>query len=579
MGKKKRNKRVEKQRNRFERWLNSAHDEMMNIFCEGRLVFSGMLDNPLRAMTPEIAEDVARTKVDYEVPASVLDKCFFALTNEECIVCEVERDEALSTRMAHHEFEAMKMATEGTYSLFDTRRTARPSFVHNRTFSYALAHCLIAVNTAMALNSKSDFSHVKSWSGSWSRDMTKFIDDELIVDIAGWDLVCVDDWSGDEFTGRAMLVFPVWSQFADVLFYMAVVFGDSPVWQVHRTLFVVDENGNLDEAASCAVINKLAMRRSLFPLGSKNVAHTFSSVEFDEVLARDAFASVALASEYLAEDSGAIVPAQEPEPVLSVEEARIHELTEELSRSRREMERFTDELKSLRDVVAGEDARVREAVDAAVAEYAHKLSLAESRIREFEALERDESSEVRALAHDAKVLRDENDSLRSRLAAVNAIRETVDEMKLPQTSLDALILAEDLWPDRLEVTEDAVKSADAFTKGEAFEVFEHLQALATTMWTLVFEEDSNNPQKDFEDRCHIECTLRTTGRVKINRLEDAWTVMYKGEKVPMYPHTKGRNRMVGRALRVHFFFDHDDKKIVIGHCGEHLETTLTPRLT
>jgi hypothetical protein len=53
-------------------------------------------------------------------------------------------------------------------------------------------------------------------------------------------------------------------------------------------------------------------------------------------------------------------------------------------------------------------------------------------------------------------------------------------------------------------------------------------------------------------------------------------VRYDGQDVDITPHVKWGNR-VPKLLRVHFYVDRQKGKLVIGHCGDHLDTYGTRR--
>ncbi len=49
------------------------------------------------------------------------------------------------------------------------------------------------------------------------------------------------------------------------------------------------------------------------------------------------------------------------------------------------------------------------------------------------------------------------------------------------------------------------------------------------------------------------------------------TFAYEGEQVEMFRHLKiGIEANVSKTIRVHFHWDSERGKIVIGYCGEHL---------
>ena len=52
------------------------------------------------------------------------------------------------------------------------------------------------------------------------------------------------------------------------------------------------------------------------------------------------------------------------------------------------------------------------------------------------------------------------------------------------------------------------------------------------------------------------------------------TFEYEGEQVEMFRHLKiGVDDDATRTIRVHFHWDSDREKIVIGYCGEHLSVS------
>lgn len=53
------------------------------------------------------------------------------------------------------------------------------------------------------------------------------------------------------------------------------------------------------------------------------------------------------------------------------------------------------------------------------------------------------------------------------------------------------------------------------------------------------------------------------------------TRLYKGSKVVFGDHVKGTSGPRSKPLRVHLFFDAEDRKIAIGHCGAHLTNNAT----
>ena len=49
---------------------------------------------------------------------------------------------------------------------------------------------------------------------------------------------------------------------------------------------------------------------------------------------------------------------------------------------------------------------------------------------------------------------------------------------------------------------------------------------------------------------------------------------YKGQEIDVSPHVK-HGTTPGNILRVHYYADLQDKVLVVGHCGDHLDTVRT----
>lgn len=179
---------------------------------------------------------------------------------------------------------------------------------------------------------------------------------------------------------------------------------------------------------------------------------------------------------------------------------------------------------------------------------------------------------TRTLEMEAEALRKENGSLRTRASLV-------DNLRLPQTPAEALRLAADAFPDRLLFLPPAVKSAEEFPHGSTAEVWDVLRAMAAVLHPLIFGQEGGHVAKRFQDQAGFELTLRD---MKANKRNQAFarlrTVEYNQKVHDMTAHVKGRSNKPGETLRVHFFADYDQDKLVIGHCGEHLPTSKTASL-
>ena len=174
-------------------------------------------------------------------------------------------------------------------------------------------------------------------------------------------------------------------------------------------------------------------------------------------------------------------------------------------------------------------------------------------------------------------LTDDNDGLRRDIDAARAQRELLEGLEqFPKSPVEALRFARDAFPARLVVLGEAEKSAEEF-RGDPSEVWDILRCMACTLWRLAFDErEGPFSQQAFRDQTGYDLAMSesstTRNDARLLRLRERH---YKERTIDISPHVKGTSGPRERPLRVHFYLDHDDKLIVIGHCGAHLDTAGT----
>ena len=138
------------------------------------------------------------------------------------------------------------------------------------------------------------------------------------------------------------------------------------------------------------------------------------------------------------------------------------------------------------------------------------------------------------------------------------------------TPEQALVIISKLFPNRLEILLSAWNSAkDAKS-------FKHRRELLELLWTLATEYwgGLNNGRSDAEVRSVFGNHYAATESEQVEKNQRARlrrTFNYNGRQVEMMKHLKiGFKQSAAETLRVHFEWDADAKKIVIGHCGQHL---------
>ena len=138
---------------------------------------------------------------------------------------------------------------------------------------------------------------------------------------------------------------------------------------------------------------------------------------------------------------------------------------------------------------------------------------------------------------------------------------------------EAMNIAEVVFADRMVFLDDAVESAYDF-KGQASELFKGLAAMYEQLWPMRFGPNGvmNINEGDFKSRTGFGVSFhegkQTNRDVRLMRLRQH---EYQGKVCDFIPHVKGGDKKRGH-LRIHFIFDPERELIVVGHCGEHLET-------
>lgn len=138
------------------------------------------------------------------------------------------------------------------------------------------------------------------------------------------------------------------------------------------------------------------------------------------------------------------------------------------------------------------------------------------------------------------------------------------------TLTESLIVISILFPDRVEILRTAWESADdSKTFQYKRQAFELLWKLATEYWEALV-----NGKGDVEARNIFgNHYAANEGEAEKNaRARQLRTFEYHDELVEMMRHLKiGVKDSVAETWRTYFYWDAGDRKIVIGHCGCHLD--------
>lgn len=226
-----------------------------------------------------------------------------------------------------------------------------------------------------------------------------------------------------------------------------------------------------------------------------------------------------------------------------------------------------DELRALhaKEIDELQDNKLEEAI-----EEEKKRLEAEQRIAE---LERElEEANTKRFGYEAQI--EGMKAAVSRATALEAAASArMDIAKYPQSPETIVSYFTSVFADRIAFSDSAVKSL----KGCRFslrDLWEILFSLSTVMWDLMQSDNCPDPYKEFRQRTGIDAS-RGEGSMtrKDARLMEQFKTTYQGRVIDIEPHiTYGRD-----SQSVHFGFDIDTKKIVVGHCGEHLDIYSTQK--
>lgn len=134
---------------------------------------------------------------------------------------------------------------------------------------------------------------------------------------------------------------------------------------------------------------------------------------------------------------------------------------------------------------------------------------------------------------------------------------------------DALLLLEILFPDRIEILDSAWSSAK---KSEAFnapqKAWELMFKLGNEYWAAVQEGGDAKAKNVFTDK---DFSARDSKGVETNtKAKKLRTFEVNGKEIVMWKHLKiGNKDSAFETFRL--YFELEEKKIYIGHCGKHLD--------
>ncbi|MEO8451896.1 MAG: hypothetical protein ABI647_19050, partial [Gemmatimonadota bacterium] len=245
-------------------------------------------------------------------------------------------------------------------------------------------------------------------------------------------------------------------------------------------------------------------------------------------------------------------------------------------------------LAELRSIVTNSDADRQEMLNLAV-ELNDTLTEENRRWKtdlETESEKRQEAEDNLARRdYDLKQARESVESSKSEARAAHDALSAVRELTTwPDDPVAVAELAVRLGGDRLVFTDSARRSLEKSEFSQCRDastvLWRCLRALADDLHDLLSQGlSAQQAAGEFKKRSKFDLTWTESKQTnKDRKFAEQRTLLYDGRKVDMTPHVKWDNGT--QYLRVHFHVDHPENKgpmIVIGHCGDHLDTYGTRR--
>ncbi|HWW87183.1 MAG TPA: hypothetical protein VNZ26_26480 [Vicinamibacterales bacterium] len=193
---------------------------------------------------------------------------------------------------------------------------------------------------------------------------------------------------------------------------------------------------------------------------------------------------------------------------------------------------------------------------------------------------------IRRLSYERDAARHQATTAQAQAHALTSGRAALTTIEAPPTSVPEIIdWVTALWGDRIVFTDRAKRSAATAAinrdRGELASVWRLVRSLPVHLHPLMTDEsltagviaDRYRQQSGFDLAwAEGKQTNRDNKLTRLRQLE------FDGRTLDITPHVKHENKAKKLWLRVHFAVDHATGVLVVGHCGDHLDTYGTRRL-
>ena len=210
-----------------------------------------------------------------------------------------------------------------------------------------------------------------------------------------------------------------------------------------------------------------------------------------------------------------------------------------------------------------------------------KMNKILDRNKELEKQVADQSKLLAAKEYEKKEIDKKFEGVSSELTERHLKIEAISNLsELPKNLSEAVELIEVIFPEKLSFSEEAKKSAKAASNIPIDIAWPCLFQMATTLHDLFFVESEKgiDIEKEFNDRTGLGLAMTEGRQTKRDpSLLKLRTIVYEGKEVRIFSHVKSGTKKP-KLLRVYFYPDQEKKRIIVGHCGDHLDNHSTQSL-
>ena len=208
----------------------------------------------------------------------------------------------------------------------------------------------------------------------------------------------------------------------------------------------------------------------------------------------------------------------------------------------------------------------------------------DGKIRGLEEENRTLAAEREELENKVDRLEYENSIFQKRAASADdldaKLRAQIDVVRnlatIPKTLSDVIKLVSGIYSDRIYFTERALKSASGYII-DVQVAWDCIRSVATVLHDLSFTHDLTAREivQQYKAKTGYDLALFESETTKNNKkLAALRQDRFERQTIDITSHVKHRNGKPN-LLRVHFFRHTEKKLLIVGHCGDHLETMKT----